>query len=234
MPARRKYTLSFDIGASSVKAALLDPRGEMVSDHLKVDTPKRPSPARLVRTLVDLVEPISGYHRISVGFPGIVHANVVYAFPASGSPAYRGFDLAKALREELGCPVRVVNDADMHGLGVIRGEGVELVITLGTGLGTSLFIDGHIGPGVQFAPPPSRSSPRGGDYGKAALRRIGRKRWNRRVERLIDELRFITNYTHLYIGGGNAEKLDFRMPRDVSIVDNTAAIIGGVRLWQWG
>ena len=233
MPPRRKYTLSFDIGASSIKAAVLDPRGHMVSEHMEVDTPQRPTPGRLIDTMVELAKPAHGYHRISVGFPGIVHKNVVYSFPVSARRAFRGFDLAASLRQRLDRPVRVVNDADMHGLGVITGDGVELVITLGTGLGTALFIDGVIGPGVQFTPSPGRAARRGGEYGKAALKQLGRARWSRRVEKLIDVLRVITNYDHLYIGGGNSDKLSLTLPRHVSIVDNTAAIIGGVRLWQW-
>jgi polyphosphate glucokinase len=231
---KRNYTLSFDIGGSSIKAAVLDPHGHMVSEHMEVDTPKRPSPERLIDVMVELAKPAHGYQRISVGFPGIVLDNVVYSFPMSASRAYKGFRLGTALRKRLRRPVRVINDADMHGLGVISGHGVELVITLGTGLGTALYIDGRIGPSVQFTPSPGgRAAPRGGEYGKAAMRRVGRARWNKRVARLIDVLRYLTNFDHLYIGGGNADKLTIALPKDVAIVDNTAAIVGGVRLWQW-
>jgi polyphosphate glucokinase len=107
------------------------------------------------------------------------------------------------------------------------------VITLGTGLGSALFIDGTLGPHLQFMPSAGYESLLGGDYGDRALKTLGRRRWTTRVERLMELLRRLTNFDHLYIGGGNAELLARRLARDVTLGDNSAALAGGVRMWDW-
>jgi polyphosphate glucokinase len=121
----------------------------------------------------------------------------------------------------------------MQGLAVIRGNGLELVLTLGTGAGTGLFRDGEIMPHLELAQHPIHNSDSYNDYvGDAALKRIGRKRWNRRVERTIGILQSLLNYDHLFIGGGNAARITSRLPDNVSVVSNDAGIEGGAALWQ--
>jgi len=138
--------------------------------------------------------------------------------------------LGDELESRLGTPVRVTNDATMHGLAVIHGEGVEMVITLGTGLGTALFIDRVLSAHYQTLPEEDESSP----FGDEALEEAGRREWRRRIDNLIDQLRRITNYDHLYIGGGNAKRLGGKLPRYVTVIDNAAGVVGGHRLWEWG
>lgn len=197
-----------------------------------MDTPRELTPAALLAALAEIGDGLGEFDRVSVGINGLVHRGVLYALPITGDASFRGFDLAARLSQRWARPVRVLNDAVMHGLGAIRGRGVELVITLGTGLGTALFIDGEPGPQPQFTPAPSRKEPRGGAYGDEALTELGRRKWSRRVERLIDTLRVLTNFEHLYIGGGNAKRLQCRLPRDISRIDNQSALLGGVRAWE--
>ena len=99
-------------------------------------------------TLVLLVEPLASlnYNRISVGFPGVVRRGIIYTAANLGQEAFQGFALADELSKRLGHPVRAINDADMQGLAVIKGHGVELVITLGTGMGSAIFSEGQLGP----------------------------------------------------------------------------------------
>jgi len=127
----------------------------------------------------------------------------------------------------------VANDADVQGLAVIAGKGVEMVITLGTGFGTGLYLDGRLGPHLELSHHPFR---KGETYdeqlGNAARKDVGKKQWNKRVKKAIDNLRALTNFDHLYIGGGNAKKIDFELDPDVTIVSNEAGIRGGVALWQ--
>jgi polyphosphate glucokinase len=202
-----------------------------VTERVKEPTPERLTP----RTLVALFERIAGetshYDRVAVGIPGIVHRNVVYSLPASGNRTFRGYALGAELSERLDAPVRVTNDAAMHGLASIHGRGVEMVITLGTGLGTALFIDGVLSAHYQTLPDDDEPfSP----YGDAALRRVGRRAWERRVHALVKQLRPITNFDHLYVGGGNARRLEERLPRHVTRIGNVAGVLGGHRLWEWG
>lgn len=231
--AKAPITLSIDVGSTHVKGHLLDERGKALIERLRVDTPDTLTPAALLKMLVKLADETPTFDRVSVGVPGIVHRGVVYSLPVAGDHRFRGYPLARELERRLERPVRLMNDGEMHGLGVIRRKGVELVLTLGTGLGTALYLDGALGPRLQFTSPPHQRAPVGGPYGDAARKRLGKKKWSRRVEKLIEALRGITNFTHCYVGGGNAERLAMRLPKDVTLVDNAAAALGGLRLWEW-
>jgi polyphosphate glucokinase len=231
--ARTRRTLVIDVGGSHIKAGRLDSRRRLLDEPFKIDTPPALTPRGLVETLVGIAGSMDGYDRVSVGVNGLVYRGSVYAIPVTSNPAFRGLDLAARLARRLERPVRVLNDAQMHGLGFIRGRGVEVAITLGTGLGSALFIDGTLGPHLQFLPGAGNENVKGGDYGDRALASLGRRRWTRRVERLIQLLRRLTNFDHLYIGGGNAELLGRRLGGDVTLGDNSAALAGGVRMWEW-
>jgi polyphosphate glucokinase len=146
---------------------------------------------------------------------------------------WHGFDLATALARRLGKPARVVNDADMQGLAVVRGQGVELVITLGTGFGTALYLGGRLAPHLELAHQPFR---KGETYeeqlGNAARRKAGNAKWNRRIQRAIRNLRALVHFDHLYIGGGNARKIAFQPDPDTTVISNEAGIRGGIALWR--
>jgi polyphosphate glucokinase len=226
-------TLSIDVGASHLKAHLLDRRGRPLMERQRLPTPDPLTPAVLLRMLAKMAKQAPRIDRVSVGVPGIVHRGVVYSLPLAGDERFHRFPLANRLSQRLNAPVRLLNDAEMHGLGVIRRHGVELVLTLGSGLGTALYLDGDLGPRLHFVTAPRRNVPPGGPYGDAARRQVGRKRWSRRVERLLEELRRITHFDHCYLGGGNAERLRGGPWPNVTRVDNHAAALGGVRVWDW-
>jgi polyphosphate glucokinase len=229
----RTRTLAIDVGGTGLKASIVDDAGRLLTDRARVDTPIGAPPKEIVQALVQLVQPLGPYDRVSVGFPGVVREGRVLTAPNLGNKGWKGFDLAGALSKALGKPVRVANDADVQGLAVIAGKGVEMVITLGTGFGTGLYLDGRVGPHLELSHHPFR---KGETYdeqlGNAARKEIGKKKWNKRVRRAIDNLRALTNFDHLYIGGGNAKKIDFELDPDVTIVDNSAGLAGGVVLWR--
>ena len=225
-------TLAIDIGGTGLKATLLDTKGAMLADRVRVDTPYPASPKVIVDALVKLVGPLPPFDRISIGFPGVVRDGRVLTAPHFGNEEWHKFPLAEKLSGELGRPARLLNDADVQGYGVIAGTGLEFVITLGTGVGTALFRDGELMPHMEFAQYPIRSQKTFNDYlGARALRDIGEKKWNRRVSRMIDTFRTLLNFDTLYIGGGNARKLKIELPADVQIVSNKAGLTGGIRLW---
>lgn len=225
--------LAIDIGGTGLKAAVLDGEGNMLSERVRVETPRPCPPELLVDTLAELVGPLPPCERVSVGFPGVVRKGRVITAPNLGTEAFRGFDLAAALEGRLGRPVRVLNDADMQGLGAIEGEGVEVVVTLGTGFGSAIFVDGRLGPHLELSHHPFR---KGETYdeqlGNAALKKIGKAKWNRRVKEAIRTLRSLTNFDRLYIGGGNAKRINFDLGPDVRTVPNEYGIKGGARLWS--
>jgi polyphosphate glucokinase len=204
----------------------------MLHDRVRVDTPKRLTPQKLVTLVVELVRSLPRFDRVSVGFPGVVRNGVVRTAPNLGTERFHGFNLARALERKLRKPVRVENDADVQGLAVVKGKGVEMVITLGTGFGSSIFVDGRLGPHLELAHHMFRKDKTYEDeLGEAARERDGNVNWQRHVLEAVVSLRNLTNFDHLYIGGGNARLVDAKLPRDVSLVSNTAGIVGGVRLW---
>jgi polyphosphate glucokinase len=229
----RPATLAIDIGGSGLKATVLDSRGEMMAERVRVETPRPIDPAILVDALGELAKPCPPFDRESVGFPGVVRNGVIRTAANLGTDRFVGFNLAGALEERFAKPVRVINDADMQGYGAIRGKGVEMVITLGTGLGSALFMNGRLAPHLELAHHPFH---RGRSYehelGEKARRRFSKRKWNKRVLEAIERLRALTNFDRLYIGGGNAKKLEIELPPGVSLVDNAAGVLGGIKLWE--
>lgn len=227
-------TLSIDIGGTGLKAAVLDPDGKLSSDRIRVATPRPATPDRVLTALAKLIEALPAFERVSVGFPGVVVDGVVRTAP-NLDDGWPGFALGAALDHLTGRPTRVANDADVQGLALIEGRGVELVVTLGTGVGCGLYVEGHLVPNLELGHHPFR---KGETYeeqlGARALERIGKKRWNKRIERMVELLDRIFNYRVLYLGGGNAKKITGDLGDSVRIADNVAGILGGIKLWTDG
>ncbi len=232
-PALR--TLSIDIGGEGTKMLVLDAEGHPVNDRTRELTPKPAHPKAVLNVIEHMIHEQPEFDRISCGFPGVVVHGVVRTAPNLGSDAWAGFALETGLSEISSKPARVINDADLQGYGVIRGHGVELVLTLGTGLGAALFVEGRLVPNLELGHHPFR---KGATYEErvcnAELKRIGRERWNRRIAQVIEVLGPIFNYETLYIGGGNAKKLALELPDNVKVFTNVSGLTGGMRLWELG
>ncbi|HEY9831687.1 MAG TPA: ROK family protein [Stenomitos sp.] len=225
-------TLGVDIGGSGVKVMVLDEAGHPLTERSRVETPQPPKPHAVIDAIAQLAAGQGEFDRVSVGFPGVVRHGVTYT-AVNLDPDWMGFDLATALSERLGKPVRVANDADVQGMAAIVGKGVELVITLGTGFGSALFVDGTLVPNLEMGHHPFR---KGESYeqqlGRAALDAVGPKKWNTRLEKAIACLDHLFNYDYLYIGGGEAKKITLELPANVKIVPNVNGLLGGIVLWR--
>jgi polyphosphate glucokinase len=248
-PPAGPVTLAIDVGGSGLKAAALSATGELLSDRERVRTPRPAPPELLVATLAELARPLPHYDRVSVGFPGMVRDDTVFTAPnlartrdsgrragkvdKRAAAAWSGFDLAAALTAALGRPTRVVNDASMQGLAAVSGHGLEWMITLGTGFGTALFWDGRLTPHLEFSHHPLH---KGQTYdqrlGDDARQRVGNRRWSRRVRQAVEVLDRLSSFDQIYVGGGNARHLTVDLGPKAQLVDNTAGILGGIRLWQ--
>jgi polyphosphate glucokinase len=225
--------LSIDIGGSHIKATILNSIGELKMPYDKIPTPAPASPENVIKAIQTLVKKFPGYDKISVGFPGYVKKGVIKTAPNLNTKLWADFDLAKKLSEELGKPTQVVNDADMQGLGVVKGKGLEMVITLGTGFGTALLMDGHLLPHFEIAHLPIKDGKDYDDYiGDRALEKEGKEKWNKRIQKVFEILKTVFNYDTLYIGGGNSDELTFKLDKNMKIVTNADGIKGGARLWQ--
>jgi polyphosphate glucokinase len=224
--------LSIDIGGSNIKGTILNDKGELQKQYEKIATPVPANPENVIKAIKTLVKDFPVFNRVSVGFPGYVRDGVVKTAPNLANDQWKDFDLAKTLEAELGHPAKVVNDADMQGLGVVKGKGLELVITLGTGFGTALLYNGNLLPHLEFSHQPFGKSASYDKYiGEVAIEKEGLKKWNRRMQKVFEVLKTVFNYDALYIGGGNSNKLTFKLDKNMKIVTNADGIKGGARLW---
>jgi polyphosphate glucokinase len=226
-------TLAFDIGGSHLKAGVLSPAGDMISDRVRVITPNPAKPKAVVEGLVGLAKQLQHFDRITIGFPGVVRRDTVFTAPNLGTKLWQGFKLAAVISEQLGKPVRMLNDASVQGLGVIEGRGSECVITMGTGMGFAHFLDGRLAPHLELSQHPIKGGKTYDEYvGERALEKVGPNRWNRRVRKIIKVLETVVMYDTLYIGGGNSRLIEPGLPANVKTVSNEAGITGGVRAWD--
>jgi polyphosphate glucokinase len=239
-------TLAIDIGGTGLKASVLDVDGRKIVPRVRTKTPYPCPPRVLVRTLDGLTHELPAWERVSVGFPGFVRHGRVLTAPnlstkrGPGSPmsrrlvdAWAGFPLATELTSRLRAPTRLANDADMQGLAVIAGHGLELVLTLGTGLGTAVFLDGVPTPHLELALMPFHGKGTFQDHlGNQTRRKIGNRRWSERVLEAVDMFDALLHFDRLYVGGGNAKKLAVDLGHRTELVDNAAGILGGIKLWE--
>ena len=243
-------TLAIDCGGGGIKASVLDEAGTMRAQPVRVPTPYPLPPSLFTQTLGDLAGKLPTADRATVGMPGMIRHGVVVATPhyvTRNGPRtkvdpelvtqWAGFDARAALTGVFGLPTLVLNDAEVHGAGVVAGTGLELVFTLGTGLGCALFDGGILAPHLEFSQAPVRWGMSYDTYiGEHERRRLGDAFWSRRIRTIVDGLRPVFLWDRLYIGGGNARRIRpeqlTRMGDDVVIVPNTAGIIGGVRAWS--
>ena len=245
--AKGPVTLAIDVGGTGLKATVLGADDTMLVDRVRRPTTYPMPPDKLVADLAELVHGLPRYDRVSVGFPGMVRYGRVLSAPhfvtVAGpgtkiskelSAAWDGVDLAGMLSAALGqVPVKVANDADVQGAAVVQGKGLELVVTLGTGVGTALFLEGMLTPHLEIAHHPFRKDQTYNErIGDAARKAIGSKRWNRRVKDAIDTLDALVFFDHVYIGGGNSGRIKIDLGPKATIVDNDAGLLGGIRLWE--
>ncbi len=224
--------LSFDIGGSHVKATILNSGGGLEIEYQKIDTPPLATPETLMEAIKTLVKNFPAFDKISAGFPGYVKNGVVMTAPNLDTKSWNNIDLQKKLEEVLGKPAKVVNDADMQGLGIADGKGLEMVITLGTGFGTALLLDGTLLPHLELAHHPITKNNTYDEYiGEKALEKEGKEEWNERLKKVLLVLKTVFNYDKLYISGGNAKGINFDLDKNIEVATNKDGIKGGSRLW---
>ncbi len=225
-------TLSVDVGGSGIKGMVLDPDGNPRNEKVRVDTPRPARPEAVLQTIAAVAAEQAEFERVSIGFPGVVQFGVVKTAPNLDGD-WSDVPLAADVKRLTGKPCRAANDADVQGYGAVEGQGVEMVLTLGTGMGSAIFTNGHLVANLELGHHPFRN---GKTYeellGQAARKKAGNKKWNKRVARAIAQILPIWNPRILYLGGGNAKKLNIDLPQNVKPIPNVAGILGGIRLWE--
>lgn len=224
--------LSIDIGGTHIKTAVLNSNGKLLTDYTKLPTPEPATPDAVLHTIGLLAKGLE-FDAVSAGFPGYVKNGVIYTAPNLGTDYWKGFEMEKTLSKIFSRPARVINDADMQGLGLMSGKGLELVVTLGTGFGTALFNNGELLPHLEISHHPIKD---GKDYdqviGDKALKKLGKKKWNKNLQLILSVLKTVVNYDRLYLGGGNASRINFKLDDNIKVVTNLEGIDGGAKLWK--
>jgi polyphosphate glucokinase len=225
-------TLCIDIGGTGIKMIVLDAAGRPINQRARELTPKPATPDAVLKVIAGMVKQQPRFDRVSVGFPGIVKGGTTINAP-NLDPAWAHQNLRAEIEALTRTPARVLNDADLQGYGVIEGKGLEMVLTLGTGVGSALFLNGKLVPNLELGHHPFQKEKTYEErLSDAQLKEHGKQKWSKRVGEMIELLSAIFNYDRLHIGGGNAEHIKIDLPANVSLFENVDGMTGGIRLWD--
>ena len=248
--ARRRKTkpnivLGIDIGGTGIKAAPVDiDKGELTQERYRVETPQPATPKKMLAALGEMIEHWNWEGEIGSGFPGVMKNGEVYT-AANLSKKWIGINVQEELERMSSCKVRVINDADSAGLAEMKfgagkdynkhDGGVVMMVTLGTGIGTALFVDGHLVHNTELG----HIEIDGGDYEKkaAASRReredLSWKKWGKRVNKYLNTIERYLSPDLFIIGGGVSKKsekffdyIDVKAKVVPAEMQNNAGIVG--------
>ncbi|MGO9517870.1 MAG: ROK family protein [Candidatus Korobacteraceae bacterium] len=213
--------LAVDVGGTNIKILATGEDGPRKTSSGPTLTPKR-----MVTDVIKLAEDWK-YDVVSIGYPGPVMHGRPVAEPHNLAPGWVGFNFEKAF----GCPVRIINDAAMQALGSYKG-GKMLFLGLGTGLGSTMIIDGEVQP-MELAHLPYKKATFEDYVGARALERVGKKKWRKNVEAVVAALVAALEPEDVVLGGGNVKQLK-ELPKGCRAGNNANAFLGGFRMWQEG
>jgi polyphosphate glucokinase len=212
--------LVIDVGGTNIKVSTGGP-----DEPTKIPSGPDMTAARMAEEVKKATAGWS-YDAVTVGYPGPVVQGRPAVEPKNLGMGWVRFDYDKAF----GKPVKVVNDAAMQALGSYQG-GRMLFLGLGTGLGSAFVADGQLEP-LELAHLPYRNNRTYEDYvGLRGFKRLGRKKWQRHVEKVIELLKHGLQADYVMLGGGQTKKLK-ALPEGVRLGNNSHAILGGIRLWE--
>lgn len=218
------HVFGLDIGGSGIKGAPVDTTtGALLAERFRIPTPQPATPDAMIAMAVEVVKNFDWNGPIGCGFPAVVKAGIVHT-AANIDPAWIGFDLQRGLQDALGQRVRVLNDADAAGMAELRYgagravEGVVLMLTLGTGIGTALFVKGQLVPNTELG----HIEIRGKDAEKRAADRVRKqkglswKEYAARVNEYLDAIERLLWPDLIIIGGGASKEADKFLSRLVT------------------
>jgi polyphosphate glucokinase len=211
--------LSIDVGGTGVK---LLATGE--TERRRFDSGPTMTPELMVAGVKKLAADWK-YDVVSIGYPGTVRRNRPLTEPHNLAPGWVGFDFEAAF----GCPLKMINDAALQALGSYR-EGSMLFLGLGTWLGSAMVVDGTVVP-LELAHLSIRKRTFEDDLGIRGLKRLGRKKWEKRVHAVVKRFVSALILDEVVLGGGNAKRLK-RLPAGCRLGDNANALLGGFLLWE--
>jgi polyphosphate glucokinase len=237
--------LGIDIGGTGIKAAPVDvDTGQLLTERTKIDTPRPAVPEAVARVVERLVSTFAWSGPVGITFPGVV-ADGVIRTAANLDPAWIGLDAATLLGQAASSPVRVLNDADAAGVaevaaGSARGEpGVVLMLTFGTGIGSALFVDGHLVPNTELGHLEVDGKDAETRAADSARERddLSWQQWAKRLTKYFQAIERLLWPDLIVVGGGVSKKsdkflslIDVRTPIVASQLRNDGGIIGAALL----
>jgi polyphosphate glucokinase len=233
--------LGIDIGGTGMKAARVDTHtGELLSDRVRVDTPRPSTPDAMAEVTRELVDTLRWYDDVGIAMPTIVRHGVIHS-AANIDESWIDVDAAALFGDALGHRAVVLNDADAAGLAEMRfgagvgRRGVVLVLTFGTGIGSALFVDGQLVPNTELGHIELDGVDAESRAAASARRRdhLSWVKWARRVDHYLGALARLFSPELFIVGGGASKQADKWVPRltvDVPVVPaalaNNAGIVG--------
>lgn len=245
---QKSYVLGIDIGGSGVKGGIVDiKKGELVGERVRIPTPKSHEPKAVVDAVAQIAQAFKWNGIIGCGFPGVIRSQVVETAANLGGKKFIGTNLAELIGETCGCEAWIINDADAAGMAEVKYgagkdcDGVVLMLTVGTGIGTALFSGGHLVPNLEFGHLKMRNKTTGKNTDAEklysdAVRKKCNYNWRIWAERFNKYLQYVHALCWpdlIVVGGGAAAKSDkFMKYIDVNCdivpaeLQNRAGIVG--------
>jgi polyphosphate glucokinase len=209
--------LGVDVGGSGIKAAVVNVEtGELVSERLRLETPRPATPKDVAAVTAELVSQFKWKEPVGIGFPAAVVQGVVRT-AANIDKKWIGTDAAALFGKATGCASFVLNDADAAGVAEMHfgagrdHAGVVLMITIGTGLGTAFFVNGHLLPNTELGHLLLGEGLEAEHYASDAVRKkedLGWKKWGRRFNRYLETMEALFWPELIILGGGASKKFD--------------------------
>jgi len=239
--------LGIDIGGTGIKGALVDVKtGELVSERIRIPTPQPALPNAVADVVLQIATQLKYRGPTGITFPAVVKNGVIYT-AANVDKTWIGTNAGELFQQHLGGPVSVVNDADAAGIAEVRfgagksRPGVVIMLTLGTGIGSAIFLDGKLLPNTEFG----HLQIRGKDAEKRASEKVREdkdlswKQWSKRLSEFLEQMEKLFSPDLFILGGGVSKQADkflsfLKTKTEVIIVPaemhNEAGIIGAAYL----
>jgi polyphosphate glucokinase len=228
-----RHILSLDIGGTFLKASVVNSEGDLEAPFMRLPTPYEPTPDTVIACVSQMLPELPAFDRIAIAFPGAVKDGRILTAPNLGSERWAGHNFIDHVSACFGCDARMLNDAVVQGLGVVKGPGLECILTLGTGLGTAIFFNQRLVIQLELGRHIALGNQNYDEFvGQAAYETEGAVVWNERVMHTLAAVSSLTNYDHLYIGGGNAKRIAFPLDGNITPIPATAGVSGGAYLWK--
>ena len=224
--------LGIDIGGTGIKTARVETTtGELIGERTRVATPRPATPQAIGATLKDVVKEHQWSGPIGIGFPAAIQHGVART-AANVDKSFIGLPIADYFSKQTGCPIYMANDADVAGLAEMRfgagkdNPGVVLIITIGTGLGTALFSDGHLMPNTELGHVFLSNGIEAERYASEAVRvtkDLKWKEWGDRFNLYLTTMESLLWPDLIVLGGGVSDKLHKFSPMITTKVPVVAA-----------